>query len=155
MGLLYPNRSGFIESFKSVSVREGASIFDGLRKIEIAAEITGAETVKTNMRKPQGHVAGDASITGNMTLLYRSAMDNMTKNPFMLYEQHSLTFTTEERVDFTTIAIEGLRWLKFPVMSEGTDAIEVEVGYEALDVLISVNGEPLRSIFPEASEQFA
>ncbi len=155
MGLLYPNRSGFIESFKSVNLLEGADVFDGLRKVELTPEISGAETVKTNRRKPQGHVAGDASITGSMTLLYRSALDYQQKHPFFLYEIHSLTFTTEERVDFTTVAIEGLRWLSFPILAEGTNAIEVEVKFEALDCLMSVNGEELKSIFPEASEQFA
>lgn len=155
MGLFYPNRAGFIESLKSVSVQEGASIFDGIRKVEVMPDIGGADTVSTNKRKPAGHVAGDIKIPGAFTLLYRSAIDYATKQPDFMYRLHSLQFTAEELPNFSKIALVGVRFLGWPFSAEGTDAIEIEMKFNCMDILVAVGDGELVSLIPEANEQTA
>lgn len=143
--------SKFVEarriSLKNIELLEGADVFEGLRQIEVVLEIEGGDPVFTNRRKAQGFTEGNAKISGTLKLLTAEAIEYLKRFPRFFWELHSFTIAAQTDKFRNVLEVVNLRFTKFNFSAEGTDAMESEIPFVALDAKLDGT-----SIIPEENE---
>lgn len=134
-------------SLKNIELLEGTFAFEGLRQLEITAEIEGGDAVFTNRRKAQGFTEGNTKISGTVKFLTAEAIEYIKKNPRFFYDLHTFTVLAQTDKFRNVFKVINLRFTKLNFSAEGTDAMETEFPFVALDV--EIDG---KSIVPEENE---
>jgi hypothetical protein len=152
MPLQYPKRGGFLYSFKSVEVLEGAEIWNGLLSVKRVMKIDGRSLLHGNRRRAYGRPRGNAEAELEVKFVYEAYFDYVKNHPGILMEEFNPTIINEEGSRRDAIKIVGLTFENDDATQEGTDASEVTLSGMAIDVLISVEGGPFRSLIDGLQE---
>lgn len=135
--MAYPNSDGFIDSFQTLVLAEGSSLFTGLKGWQVNATIDGESIVYVEGRKAAGRTRGRLKVEGTLTMVLDSAIDYAIAHPHMLDEIHTVTGTMD-RGSRPSVkqTVKGLRLLEFPFDLKGTEEVEVALKFTAFDFLI-------------------
>lgn len=145
--LQFPLRDGFLYSFNSLVVAEGAEIFSGLQEFKVKIKIDGETLVRAEGRKVIGRTRGNLMIDGgSMKFVLDAALDYVANHPNFLDEVHTITTTMEEGSRRTRQKIISLRFLELPIELGGTEEGKCEVPFSAFDVHCMDKNGQMRSL---------
>ena len=152
MPLTYPKRGGFLYSFKSVEVQQGAEVWNGLLSVKYTPKIDGRSLLHGNRRRAYGRPRGNAEVELEVKFVAEGYFDWVRAHPGFLMEIFNPIIINEEGSRRDTISIVELTFENTDAPSEGTDANEVTLSGMAIDCLISVEGGPERSVIDGLQE---
>lgn len=128
----------FARSFQHCNLLEGAFIFSGLRGIEVNAKREGGKPIMmTNSRKAVGNTVGQVSFDGTLKLLFDDAILYQKAQADLFGAEHTFTISIDSGSLRDKIAVSGLVFTSIGYKFEGTDEIEVDLPFTALDVLVN------------------
>jgi len=136
--MIYPHRDGFVDTFQSLTLAEGSSLFTGLRGWQVNATIDGESIVFVEGRKAGGRTPGRIKVEGTLTLILDSALDYAVEHGAILDQIHTVTGTLD-RPGRPSVkqTLTQLRLLEFPFDLKGTEEVEVALKFSAFDFLIN------------------
>ncbi len=141
MPVHYPKRNGFLYSFKSVQLLQGAQLFDGLMQVEANPSVDGGDAVFGTGPKGLGAPIGELHIELSFKMLLKSFFLYTKSRPNWMFEYYNLTLVNQEGSDRDRITLETVRITGTTIPSEGTDATVVEAEGWALDM--RMNGKSI------------
>lgn len=136
MGLKYPKRNGKIMSFKSVTLLQGATLFEGLQGVTVTANVEGDDPVYGAGTKALGRTRGELHVEFTVTLLAEEFFAFNRSNPGILDLEFSFTVLFEEGAKRGRVEIVAGKFNEIPIEAEGTGATTIELSGTALDCLI-------------------
>lgn len=139
MALTYPNRNGYLYSFQSTQVQQGAELFKGLLGVKFSPKLEGRKLVMGNGRKAYGRVRGQLMVEGEVTFLADAFFDFQRAHPQILDEVFNPTIINEEGARRDVIELVELVFESLDYTSEGTDEIRITLPFSAIDA--KINGE--------------
>lgn len=137
MALQYFKRNGYLYSFKSVSLLEGAELFKGLSAISVNPTVEGRDLFYGSGTKAYGRPRGHLMVEVSATFVAEAFFDIVAKHPTILDEEFNLSVVFEEGprrdvIDLVSLTFEGI-----DKSAEGTEATTVELSGTAIDCLIN------------------
>lgn len=148
--LQYPRSNSRLYSFKSTQVLSGADVFEGLMAVSVKAEIEGRDLVFGSGPIAYGRPRGQLKIEFSMTFVADAFYSFARANPQFMDTEYDLTFVQEEGAARDVIDIRQILFDSFEINPEGTDATEIEVPGQAINLFL--NNQPL--MFGDALSQF-
>lgn len=150
MAMQYPNRRNFLFAFSSLTLLEGADLWNGLAAVNINPSVDGADAYYGQGTKPIGHLRGRFKAEMEIKFHGEAFFDWARKHPSFLTELFDdLVCAIEEGARREQIIIVGPRFTGGALESEGTDAMEFTLPGMALDILMGPNKT---SIFEGSAE---
>jgi hypothetical protein len=141
MPLTYPKRNGYLYTFKSVEVLEGAAVWNGILSVGWTGTMDGADVVHGNKVLPYGHIRGNAKTTLEVKFVAEAYFDWLRDHPGALQEiLPAVVVKNQEGSRIDAVKLVGLRFTEVDGPSEGTDANEITKPANALDLLIKTDG---------------
>lgn len=137
MAISYPRRNGFLYSFQSFSLLEGAELFKGIQAVKFSPKIEGKKIVFGSGRKGAGRVRGQLMVEASITFLADAFFEFVRTRPFFLDQEFDLVGVCEEGSRRDKIEIIGLSFDSVDLSFEGTDETKGECPGNAYDLLIN------------------
>lgn len=133
----YPNRGKFLYSFKSLSLLNGAEVFEGLTSLGVNVTIEGREMLYGNGMRAYGRTRGNLQVEVEAKFAAEAFFDFQKAHPQFLTELFTFTVVNEESSRRDVIELVELSFEGADLPSEGTAPSEVTLSGMALDVLIN------------------
>lgn len=133
----FPHRDGYVYSFRSLELAQGAALFNGLTGFSCTPTIDGETIVYANGRKPFGRTRGRLKVEGTITMYLDPALDYAKAHPHILDEQFpAITASLQDGSRRNKVTLHQVRLMEFPIDLKGDDAIEVALKFTAFDLLL-------------------
>lgn len=139
MPLSYPKRKGFLYSFQSLQVLDGADQLKGIMGFKANPKVDGKKLVFGNGRKAYGRTRGQLTVECEITFLAEAFFDWLATHKQFIDEEFDFTAVCEEGSRRDKIEVIGLSFDSSEMPFEGTDEIKVTIPGMAID--LKINGE--------------